>query len=118
MSVQLKRRGVETKLVLGPGGNTAGPDRIDPPLVKLIGRAHRWFGEVASGGAGSFTALAARESLAASYVMHLARLALLAPDITEAILAGRQPVELTAARLTSLPELPIDWSEQRRLLGF
>jgi len=45
-------------------------------------------------------------------------IAYLAPDIVEAILEGRQPPELTAKRLRGLPEIPLAWAEQRRLLGF
>ena len=45
-------------------------------------------------------------------------LAFLAPDIVEAILDGRHPVELTATRLRRLTDLPACWAEQRRLLGF
>ena len=44
--------------------------------------------------------------------------AFLAPDIVETIVEGRQPMELTAARLMRLPSLSADWSEQRRTLGF
>jgi hypothetical protein len=44
-------------------------------------------------------------------------LAYLAPDIVEAILQGRQPVELTVLRLKRIG-LPLSWVEQRRLLGF
>lgn len=43
-------------------------------------------------------------------------LAWLAPDITEAILEGRQPRGLTVKRL--LAKLPMDWEEQRWVLGF
>ena len=45
-------------------------------------------------------------------------LAFLAPDIVEAIIEGRQPVELTAARLKRMRHLPASWAEQRRFLGF
>jgi hypothetical protein len=45
-------------------------------------------------------------------------LGLLAPDIVEAILDGRQPVELTVTRLKRVRDLPISWAEQRRILGF
>ena len=43
-------------------------------------------------------------------------LAFLSPDLVEAILQGRQPVELTASRLTEL-DLPLEWIEQRKLLA-
>jgi hypothetical protein len=41
---------------------------------------------------------------------------LASPQLVEAILHGRQPVALTATRLTEL-DLPLDWSEQRSLLA-
>ncbi len=46
------------------------------------------------------------------------KLAFLAPDIVQAIIEGRQPVDLTAARLMRLSNLPASWEDQRRLLGF
>ena len=53
------------------------------------------------------------------YVAVLVRLSYLSPDIVRAILVGQQPVELTPARLVMLSRnLPHDWQEQRRLLGF
>lgn len=45
-------------------------------------------------------------------------LAWLAPNIAAAILEGRQPVDLTAKELRDLPAVPIDWKQQRRVLGF
>ena len=50
-------------------------------------------------------------------VSRIIQLAFLAPDIVEAILAGRQPVELTPRRLMRIGELPLEWHRQRRLLG-
>jgi hypothetical protein len=46
------------------------------------------------------------------------RLAYLAPDITCAILEGRQPPGLTFAKLTAAAGLPLAWPEQRKALGF
>jgi hypothetical protein len=40
----------------------------------------------------------------------------LSPQLVEAILQGRQLVELTATRLAEL-DLPLDWTEQRKLLA-
>ena len=45
-------------------------------------------------------------------------LAFLAPDIVTAILEGRQPIELTAARMIRIRDLPLSWAEQRQVLGF
>jgi site-specific DNA recombinase len=46
------------------------------------------------------------------------RLAYLAPDIVEAIIDRKQPMNLTASKLAKLPDLPLEWPDQRRILGF
>ena len=52
-------------------------------------------------------------------IASLFRLSYLAPDIVRALLEGRQPIELTPTRLRRLSkDLPHDWREQRRFLGF
>lgn len=58
-------------------------------------------------------------SITGSYFTAVVRLAFLAPDITAAILDGRQLMHLTAARLLrESHRLPLDWREQRQALGF
>ena len=53
------------------------------------------------------------------YISRLLRLPLLAPDIVTAIVSGKTPPQLTAKKLMRLAlELPIDWTQQRKLLGF
>ena len=46
------------------------------------------------------------------------RLSFLAPDMTQAILHGRRPADLTARKLMADTRAPIDWHEQRAGLGF
>lgn len=53
-----------------------------------------------------------------SHLVRMARMRFLAPDITFAIIEGRQPVEMTARSLLRSGELPIDWRDQRKVLGF
>jgi site-specific DNA recombinase len=62
--------------------------------------------------------LALRERVSRSYFTRVVRLGYLAPDITQAILEGRQPRDLTAAKLLKHPRLPLDWHDQRTALGF
>jgi len=50
------------------------------------------------------------------YVDKVLRCAFLAPDIVEAILDGRQPPDLSFAKLIS--NLPLDWAQQREQFGF
>jgi len=111
--VAFRRRGVEMRLVL-PRQNDRS--RCDPTLIKAIARGRAWFEELAAGRARSLRELAERDSITRRYVRRLVDLAFLCPELVEAILQGRQPVELTATRLTEL-DLPLDWTDQRRLLA-
>jgi hypothetical protein len=92
---------------------TAKPDAR---LIKLLIRAHR-FTTLVDGGSMPFAALAEREGVSPSYFTRLVRLSYLAPDITQAILEGRQPRDLTADQLLAHSRLPLGWHEQRTLLG-
>jgi hypothetical protein len=60
--------------------------------------------------------LAWRDRITRRYIRRLVGLAFLSPQLVEAILQGRQPVELTATRLIEF-DLPLDWTEQHRLLA-
>jgi hypothetical protein len=115
-AVALKRRGVETKLMLPGLGRPNNSARRDPALIKAIARGRAWFDELAIGRALSLQALAERDGITRRYIRRLVGLAFLSPELVEAILQGRQPIELTATRLTEL-DLPLDWTEQRRLLA-
>ena len=114
----MRRRGVEMRLVLQSGETGASDARVDPALVKAIVRARQWFEQVASGKAQSFAEIARVEGISRRYVANLIPLAFLAPDIVASILSGTQPVELTSEVLTKRVDLPLDWAEQRALLGF
>jgi hypothetical protein len=111
-----RRRGVEMRLVLPAVAIQNGPSRCDPTLIKAIARGRAWFEELAAGRARSLRELAERDGITRRYVRRLVDLAFLSPELVDAILHGRQPVELTATRLTEL-DLPLDWTDQRSLLA-
>ncbi len=114
--MQVKRRGVEMRLVIdGPGPAAA---KADPALLKAIARARGWFDDLVAGRAPSLSALAYRDGITDRYVGHLLPLAFLAPEIVAAIAAGRHPIGLTAEALVKRIELPLAWSEQKAVLGF
>ena len=115
-AVVFKRRAAETKLVLPGLAEHAHSSRCDPALIKAIARGRSWFEELAIGRARSLQELAKREGITRRYIRRLVGLAFLSPQLVEAILQGRQPVELTATRLTEL-DLPLDWTEQHKLLA-
>ena len=109
------RRGTRV-IVLGDGPQMQRS--ADPALVKMMVRAHSWLARLTSGEATALCEIARAERVTSSYVARVVHLACLAPDIVEAVLEGRQPVELTAERLGRMLPLPLDWAEQREALGF
>ena len=92
--------------------------RRDPELVALVADARRWRDDLLEGRAASVSDLTKREQVRPGTISRVLPLAWLAPDIAQAILEGRQPADLSARRLRDLPNLPLDWREQRRILGF
>lgn len=106
------------KLVVSPDGvpSWAKPrTRIDNTMVKALARAFRWRKLLETGIYATVEEVAAVEKINTSYVSRILRLTLLAPDIIEMILDGRQPAELTMAAL--MKPFPVEWGEQNRLLG-
>ena len=90
----------------------------DTRLIKLLLRARRFNATLADSEGVPFAALAEREGVSRSYFTRLVRLSYLAPDITQAILDGRQPRDLTAEKLLQHSRLPLAWHDQRIVLGF
>ena len=88
--------------------------RFDNALIKAIARAFRWQELLENGSYGTIEELAGAEKLNPSYVSRILRLTLLAPDIVEAVLDGRQHSELTIARLSK--PFPIIWAAQKTAL--
>lgn len=111
----IRKRGGR-KLVITPAGApwSAPRARIDNTLVKTIARAHRWKRMLEGGQFASAAELAAAEKINQSYVCRILRLTLLAPDIIEQILDGRQPQTLQVESL--LKPFPAEWDQQRREL--
>ncbi len=88
------------------------PRRTDNTLVKALARAFRWKRMLDSGEFTTIAELAEREGIASSYMTRVLQLTLLAPDIVEAILDGRQRPEVTLTRL--MEPFPTAWNEQRQ----
>jgi hypothetical protein len=102
------------KPVLTPGGmGLRGASAADTTLVKALARAFRWRRMMEAGRFATINELAAAEKINSSYVSRLLRLTLLAPDIVEAILNGRQPEGMTLPGL--MEPFPVEWKRQREL---
>lgn len=118
LPLAIRKRGGR-KIVIAPDGSIPAPSssrRPDSKLVKAIARAHRWQQMLEEGAYASMRDLARAERISATYVARLLRLTLLAPDIVETILDGRQP-DQTAQDLLMKP-VPDCWFEQRWLVNW
>ena len=113
-----KRTGGRKQIIAPEGAASAflPTARQDEALIRAVVRGHRWQDMLDSGQVASVQDLAAKEKMTQSYMARHLRLTLLAPDIVEAILAGRQPETMT---LTSLWKVfPLEWAYQREQWGF
>jgi len=115
--IRLRRAGREITMRID-GTDPFATAKPDTRLIRLLIRARRFNATLVGGDGVPFAALAKRDGVSPSYFTRLVRLSYLAPDITQAILEGRQPHDLTADQLLAHSRLPLAWHEQRTLLGF
>jgi hypothetical protein len=114
--IALRHRGVETKLVLN--NKPAALSTPEPGLLTMLKQAHQFLQALSDGTGLTIAELATRERIDVSDLSRIIRFAFLAPNLAEAIVEGRQPVELTRHQLSRLTALPQLWSDQRALLRF
>ena len=110
---QLRRRGVEIRLVL----RAEGAETPDDKLAALVARSHRWLDQLTSGAIASIRGIAQAEGIDGGGVSRFLPLAFLAPGIVEALMNGSQGVELTAEKMRQILPIPCSWREQRHQLN-
>jgi len=99
---------------------TLRPKRMEMCQQSLVAlsRAFYWQQLLDDGVMASGSEIAQHEGLHHSTVNELLRLTLLAPDLVELLLAGRQPRRMTLMWFQRHP-LPVDWMAQREIVrGF
>jgi len=99
------------KLVISPDGVStvaSSRPRVDNTMIKALARAFRWRKLLETGAFATVEEIAEAERINASYVGRVLRLTLLAPEIIEAILDGRQPAEMTLAVL--MRPFAVEWT--------
>jgi site-specific DNA recombinase len=113
---RLKRLGREMRMLVE---NSEDQTAADPSLLRIIARAHDIQTRLMHNTMLTVHDIAREERVTAAYIYTLLRLPWLAPDITTAIVNGRQPQQLNAMTLMRrASRLPTDWAEQRTMLGF
>jgi len=115
---RLKRTGMEMTLLVQGALGSEPPRRSDRSLQRLIAQARHLSDLVMDGNGRPIQDLAAEAGVSPSYFTRVFRLSFLAPEITRAIIQGRQPSELSAIKLLAVGRFPSAWLDQRRQLGF
>jgi hypothetical protein len=111
--MRFQRRGGRKRIVAPDGREIVPTSKPQPDgtLLKAIVRAWRWQRMLDEGLCTSVSEIGDAENISKSYVSRILRLALLAPDIIEAILAGRTDQAVVLEKLER--PLPASWEEQR-----
>ena len=107
----IRRRGGRKHIVSPDGSAPWAPSRphIDSAMVKALARAFRWRRMLETGAVSTVREIATKEKINPSYISRVLRLTLLAPEIVEAILDGRQPADVTLPAL--MEGFPGEWGE-------
>lgn len=100
------------KLELGPliGARQSFAPRVDNTLLGAVVRAFHW-SQLEAAQLATVAELAVSEGLNGSFASHVLRLTLLAPDLVESVIEGRQPS--TIQLQTLMRWLPLRWDDQR-----
>ena len=113
---RLKRVGCEMRMLVDNADPRGTPSTS---LLRIIARAHDVQTRLIQNTELTVHDIARTEAVSAAYIYTLLRLPWLAPDITTAIVNGRQPRHLNAMTLMRrASRLPAGWAEQRSLFGF
>ncbi len=118
MAARLRQTGLETKLLIQCARGAQPPRRSDRSLLRLIVQARHFHDLVTNSNGRSIRDLADEAGVSPSYFTRVFRLSFLAPDITRAIVQGRQPPEFSAIKLMRAGQFGSRWSDQRLELGF
>lgn len=106
---RIVKRGGRKEVQLPPDAPSQR-SRIDNTLIKAIARAFRWQRMLEDGTHATLLDLARAEKINPSYVSRVLRLTLLAPQIIEAILDGKQGPKVTLG--WALEPFPGEWAGQ------
>ncbi len=110
---RLRRCGGEIRLLLADAEQNRA--RRVPSLVRAVARAHDWMEQILRGEIPNQRALAKQTGFDERYISRIIPLAFLAPDITEAILEGKQNPNLSLEKC--VVEIPSAWTLQRAALA-
>jgi DNA invertase Pin-like site-specific DNA recombinase len=113
--IRMHRAAHDIRLVIPTATGEPEAGQRNAALLKFIARGRKWYRQITSGEHTSFRSIGKAEGVTERYVARVIRGSLLAPDIIQRVLDGRQPVTLTVQKLKK--PFPSDWVDQRKFFG-
>ena len=110
--VNLKRSGIETRLVASNGTPVIAHTALIEKLQKALHKALAWNEKLMTGKAKKMAEIARADGVTERFVAQRIQLAYLAPDIMKRIIEGDVPNTLTLESFKNR-QIPLDWKEQR-----
>ncbi|MEP7043513.1 MAG: hypothetical protein ABI843_10655 [Dokdonella sp.] len=103
--MRLHRTAHEIRLVIPTETDADEAGQRNESLIRFLARGRRWYRQITSGEVPSIQAIAKAENVTERYIARVLRGSLLAPDLMQRILEGRQPVGLTVRQLLDPPPM-------------
>jgi site-specific DNA recombinase len=113
---RLKRAGMEMRLLIDGAGGGART-KADRSLCRLLAQAYRFQSLLLTSRGKTMTEVAEEAGVTYPYFRRILTVSFLAPDIVQAVLRNRHPIELNARQLSQNTILPLSWDAQRSVLG-
>ena len=113
--IRLHRTAHDIRLVIPAVTGDPETGQRNAALIKFIAQGRKWYRQITSGEHTTFRSIGKAEGVTERYVARVIRGSLLAPDIIQQVLEGRQPVTLSVQKLKK--PFPSDWTEQRKFFG-
>lgn len=113
--IRLHRTAHDIRMVIPAATGEPEAGQRNMALLKFIAQGRKWYRQITSGQHTSFRSIGKAEGVTERYVARVIRGSLLAPDIIQRVIEGRQPITLTVQKLKK--PFPSDWTEQRRFFG-
>jgi hypothetical protein len=110
-----------SKLLIPPDGQKSAEIKssFDLPMIRTLGKAFYWQRLIDTGEVANASELARQLKLEPGWVSEVLRMTLLAPDIIQAIVEGRQPRHLNLHAVRGRDTgIPVEWNKQRKMFGF
>lgn len=113
---KLKRTGMAVRLIVQSDKPKA--NKPDKKLIRFLSRGFDWAIQFTSGQVKTIKEISDKEGIAANYITRVMYAGFMNPELMESICKGTQPPDLSAIKLLSIGNLPLNWEDQRAKLGF